>query len=271
MDNLSVISDEWLKHREENTGSIYSTNADVSIRNLLFEQNRFTNLTVASVLLEDRTQYETNKEEWALKLAESRVDSNTPIHEVLHALSNARKTYCDFIVRFVALHQDEVTTADTLSWGNKIHLAFDDLTIQFSKNYYKMMKQKLQKQQNLIDELGASVILINPLVGVLPLTGDIDALRARTIIEKVPEKCTKAAITNLFIDLSGALITESVVIHKIQELTNVLALLGIKSTITGIRPEFAQTSNTMGVSFSDIESFSSLQLALKVNENRVNI
>lgn len=271
MDNLSVITEEWLSHRKENTGSIYSTDADESIENLLTQQNRFTNQTIASVLLKDQSLYEEYKQKWALNMAESRVGTNTPIHEVLHAISKARATYCKFLERFILENKAAIEYEDILNWGQKIHLAFDELTIRFSENYYEMMSTKIKNQQNLIDELGISVILIKPLIGVLPLIGDIDTLRADTIIEKVPEKCTQANITSLFIDLSGALIPEPIVIQKIQELTNVLALLGIKSTITGIRPEFALASNQMGVSFSDINSFSSLQLALKVNINKVTV
>lgn len=271
MDNLSIITEKWLSHRKENTGSIYSTDAEESIENLLIEQNRFTNQTIASVLLEDQSHYEENKKAWALNLAASRVGTNTPIHEVLHAISQARATYCEFLERFITENKDEIKHQDILKWGQKIHLAFDELTIKFSENYYEIMTTKIKKQQYLIDELSISVILIKPLIGVLPLIGDIDTFRADTIIDKVPEKCTVSNITSLFIDLSGALIPEPIVIQKIQELTNILALLGIESTITGIRPEFALASNQMGVSFSDIHSFSSLQLALKVNTNKVSI
>ncbi|MBO1914020.1 hypothetical protein J4G37_55550, partial [Microvirga sp. 3-52] len=67
---------------------------------LLRQQNRLTNLTVTSILLNDKQLFETNKEEWARELAESRIKSNTSIPEVLGALSKARQTYWSFVNEF---------------------------------------------------------------------------------------------------------------------------------------------------------------------------
>ncbi|KIL72453.1 STAS domain-containing protein [Bacillus badius] len=262
IDHSTVITEEWLAAREKKSGSVYSADADQSIEQLLRKQNQLTNLTVASSLLEEQDTFEKQKKQWALEVAESRVASNTPIHEVQDALRAAREAYWHFVEKFVKLNKSKVTHEDILKWGVVIHKAFDELNIKFSEMYFDIMMNRLSAQQSLIEELGSPVIPITSSKGILPLVGDIDTMRAKSILEQIPKKCVEAGISHLFIDLSGVSIIDTMVAQQIFQIIQVLNLLGIKSTMTGIRPEIAQTAVQLGIDFSEIESFSSLQQIL---------
>ncbi|KMY52952.1 sulfate transporter [Bacillus sp. FJAT-27231] len=262
VDNSNAITDAWLAMRDEKAGSVYSADADPSVEQLLRQQNRLTNHTVASILLEDKENFTRQKEKWAREVAESRVSSNTPIHEVQVALNSGRRAYWGFVEKFVEQNRNEVTYEDILRWGNVIHSAFDGLNILFSEKYFDLMMSRLSAQQSLIEELGSPVIPITASTGILPLVGDIDTLRAKNILERIPKKCVDAGIAHLFIDLSGVSIIDTMVAHQIFQIIQVLKLLGIQSTMTGIRPEIAQTAVQLGIDFSGIDSFSSLQQIL---------
>ncbi|MER2089352.1 MAG: STAS domain-containing protein [Sporosarcina sp.] len=261
--NMTAISDKWLSLREEKRGSIYSMEAGESAEALLREQNRLTNLTVASILLSDKEIFETNKEKWAHEVAESRVKSNTSIPEVLNALSKVRQTYWSFVEDFVQSKGDEVTQDDLLRWGISIHLAFDELFVHFSKIYYKIMNSRLAMQQGLIEELSFPIIMLNKAIGVLPLIGNIDTFRGKGFLEYIPAKCVELDVSHLFIDLSGVSVIDTMVAQQIYPVMQVLKLLGINSTLTGIRPEIAQTAVQLGLHFSHIDTYSSLQQALE--------
>lgn len=263
IDHIEDITNEWLSYRSKKKGSIYSIDVDQKIENALKKQNNLTNLTVASSLLRDSTQYEESKGNWAQLIAESRVGSNTPIPEVLEALSKARRAFWVFVEKFISLNVASVTQGDLLKWGMTINRAFDELTVNFSSHYNKLMDTRLAAQTNLIDELNSPVIKINQEIGVLPLVGDIDTLRAKKIFEYVPVKCADINISDLYIDLSGVSIIDTMVAHQIYNLMEMLDLLGIQSTITGIRPEIAQTAIQLGLDFSKVNTYSSLQQALK--------
>ena len=263
IDNLEAITDEWLTYRDEKVGSIYSIDADRSTEVLLREQNRLTNITIASSLLENEEEFVNNKKNWALIVAKSRVNSNTPIHEVLEALSNVRHTFWIFVQRFASMKGNEVKLENILHWGDLIHIAFDDLNVQFAEMYHAIIDRRFMAQQTLIEELGTPVIKINGSIGILPLIGDIDAMRAQVIMDFLPDKCVALGVRHLYIDLSGVSIIDTMVAHQIFQITQVLKLLGIHSTITGIRPEIAQTAIQLGLDFSRVETFSSLQQALK--------
>ena len=52
------------------------------------------------------------------------------------------------------------------------------------------------------------------------------------------------------------------VAQQIYQLISTLNLLGIQSTISGIRPEVAQTSIQLGLDFSQVSTHSTLKQAL---------
>ena len=261
--HISTITDEWLALRDLDHGSIYSSNASASMEQTLRNQNNLTNRAVTSSLLGPTGDFGQLKVEWAEVLAKSRLATNTPLYDVYEAVSRVRKVFWRQIERFVGEQNENVPVAVVLQWGETIHLAFDELLTSFSEMYFKLMSTRLNAQQSLIDELSSPIIKINDTLGILPLVGDIDTERAKSILEVVPTKCIEEDIINLFIDLSGVSIIDTMVANQIYEVVQVLSLLGVKATITGIRPEIAQTSIQLGLDFSTIQTHSSLQQALK--------
>ncbi|MCS0790873.1 STAS domain-containing protein [Cytobacillus firmus] len=261
-ENSINITDMWLSLRDKQKGSIYSADADPAYEKLLREQNTFTNRTVSAALIDNDT-FNENMEEWAITVAESRVDSNTPIFQVLEALSNVRETYWHFVEKFINENKSEVTADDVLKWSTIINKAFDKLINKFSEKYYQLTTNRLVAQQSLINELGTPVIPIKDHTAVLPLIGNIDTERARILLEEIPKKCAKEDVEHLFIDLSGVAIIDTMVAHQIFSLTTALKLLGVKSTISGISPEVAQTSIQLGLDFTGINTYGTLKQALK--------
>ncbi|MDV6377597.1 STAS domain-containing protein [Sporosarcina sp. GW1-11] len=268
---LPEITEAWLAMRKVEEGSIYSLTASGKMEERLREQNRLTILTISSSLLEDTVLFEKNKKEWAAVVALSRVNSNTPIEEVLEALSNVRLTYWRFLKDFYVTNEMRITIQDYVRWSETINRAFDQIYVNFAETYNEYMSAKINHQQTLINELSSPVIKLTPNIGVVPLIGDMDELRAHIMLQSIPEKCLEADITHLFIDLSGVSVIDTLVAQQIFQITQVLALLGTKSTITGIRPEIAHASTELGLDFSNIQTFSSLQQAFakefKIMEN----
>lgn len=261
-ENSINITDMWLSLRDKQKGSIYSADADPAYEKLLREQNTFTNRTVSAALIDEDT-FNENMEEWAITVAESRVDSNTPIFQVLEALSNVRETYWHFVEKFINENKSEVTADDVLKWSTIINKAFDKLINKFSEKYYQLTTNRLVAQQSLINELGTPVIPIKDHTAVLPLIGNIDTERARILLVEIPKKCAKEDVEHLFIDLSGVAIIDTMVAHQIFSLTTALKLLGVRSTISGISPEVAQTSIQLGLDFTGINTYGTLKQALK--------
>ncbi|PIC58703.1 sulfate transporter [Sporosarcina sp. P12(2017)] len=258
---LPEITTSWLAMRKVEKDSIYSLSAHPEMEETLREQNKFTNLTVISSLLDDPEIFEKNKIEWAAVVALSRVNSNTPIEEVIKALSKLRITYWRLIKKFQLVNADEIKLEDYMRWSETLNNAFDQIYIGFAETYNEYINSKFDVQQSLINELSSPVIKITDKIGVVPLIGEMDELRARILLESIPEKSLEADIEHLFIDLSGVTVIDTLVAQQIFQVTKVLSLLGTRCTITGILPAIAQASTELGLDFTNIQTFSSLQLA----------
>ncbi|MGG0411009.1 STAS domain-containing protein [Peribacillus simplex] len=261
LDNSSKITENWLALREKQSGSIYSMDSNEKIEKLLREQNTLTIKTVTSALLEDKTAFIDTMEQWATLVAKSRVESDTPIYEVLEALNKVRETYWAFITDYM-LKDKGITKETIIRWSRLINGAFDQLNREFTEQYYLLTKERLLAQQDLINELGAPIIPIVDAIAVLPLIGEIDTYRAKEILNATPSKCISENVTHLFIDLSGVSLLDTMVAQQIFQLIGTLNLLGIQSTISGIRPEVAQTSIQLGLDFSQVSTHSTLKQAL---------
>ncbi|MGG0787524.1 STAS domain-containing protein [Bacillus sp. AFS017274] len=261
LDNSSKITENWLALREKQSGSIYSMDSNEEIEKLLREQNTLTIKTVTSALLEDKTAFIETMEQWATLVAKSRVESDTPIYEVLEALNKVRETYWAFITDYM-LKDTGITKDIIIRWSRLINRAFDQLNREFTEQYYLLTKERLLAQQELINELGAPVIPIVDAIAVLPLIGEIDTYRAKEILNETPSKCISKNVTHLFIDLSGVSLLDTMVAQQIYQLISTLNLLGIQSTISGIRPEVARASIQLGLDFSLVSTHSTLKQAL---------
>ncbi|WP_285768031.1 STAS domain-containing protein [Peribacillus sp. SI8-4] len=262
LDHSSTITEKWLSLREKQAGSIYSVDTDAKVEELLRKQNTLTIKTVTSALLEDKSSFIENMEEWAIMVAKSRVESDTPIYEVLEALNKVRETYWDFITDHMLKDDNNISKDMIIRWSRLFNQAFDQLNREFTEQYYLLTKKRLLAQQNLINELGSPIIPIVDAMAVLPLIGEIDTYRAKEILDTTPSKCISKNVSHLFIDLSGVTLLDTMVAQQVFELISTLNLLGIKSTISGIRPEVAQTAIQLGLDFSQVSTYSTLKQAL---------
>ena len=262
MDHSSTITERWLALREKVDGSIYSVENLDEVEELLRKQNTLTIKTVTSILLDDQTIFMEHRERWALIVAKSRIESETPIYEVLDALNKVRVTYWAFMKDYMLQEELAITKEMIIRWSHLIHAAFDQLNREFTEQYYRLTEKKLIAQQALINEIGSPVIPIVDSIAVLPLIGEIDTFRAKEILNLTPAKCIERNVSHLFIDLSGVLFLDTMVAHQIYQLISTLNLLGIQATISGIRPEVAQTSIQLDVDFSHVRTHSTLKQAL---------
>jgi rsbT co-antagonist protein RsbR len=139
----------------------------------------------------------------------------------------------------------------------------DEVILRFIEATHKYPQTVLKAQQATINELSAPVILLSNHQGLLPLIGDIDTSSAKMILEKTLKHCSQRGIHHLFVDLSGVAMIDTMVAHQLFQLLNALKLIGVKITLSGIRPGIAQTAVQLGLSFQETEVRSNLAQALE--------
>ncbi|MFP3340442.1 STAS domain-containing protein, partial [Micrococcus sp. SIMBA_131] len=69
-------------------------------------------------------------------------------------------------------------------------------------------------------------------------------------------------VDHLFIDLSGVYLVDTRVAQQIFQLITGLKLIGVTATLSGIRPEIAQTAVQLGIDFGEILITSNLAQAI---------
>lgn len=261
MDSAPQITDRWASLLYDYKNSIYAEDAGDEMRAKLRKQHRMTIETVASAILEDEEQYNKNVKVWVDRVANSRVKTNTPIHEVLKAVGKSGTVIWEFIETFTELHRQHVTPAMVIHWSKNLHRALDEVNNKFTRFYYELIDRKIKSQREEIHKTSSPVIPIMKGIGVFPLVGQISERRAELIIQYIPQVCKEKDIEMLFIDLSGTSFTETYVREKLRQMVQILHMLGIDCAVSGLRPDSVMILGG-NRQVQDIPFYNSLQQAL---------
>jgi rsbT co-antagonist protein RsbR len=126
-------------------------------------------------------------------------------------------------------------------------------------------KETEKHQQDMneeINELSATLVPLLDDVAVLPLRGKINQEKAMALLELIPVKLKDQSVNRLIIDFSGVYALDRMVIDYLFRITNVSSLLGVRSIITGIRPELAVEATNMGIDLSSFPAVATVKDAL---------
>lgn len=259
IESTASFTEEWMKCQEIRTGSHYSLDAPPEVTEKIKEQNgKYFNL-VAESLFQTEQEMRKSISEWTEQTASQRANSDTSLTEVTRNGGHFRRLLMEFIERFAEQTDLQVTIKDLMHWVKKINTSFDYVMETFTDNFLNILLDRLSSQSNLINELSAPVITLTDNVGLLPIIGDIDTTRAKSILETTLQQSTDSGISYLIIDLSGVVMVDTMVAQQIFQLIESLTLIGVQTILTGIRPEVAMTAVQLGIDFSEIQTENSLK------------
>ncbi|MDR4225998.1 STAS domain-containing protein [Bacillus mojavensis] len=256
------ISSAWYETIEEtDPNSIYASTDPAVIKNLK-SQNLAFNYKISRIFIDEEEVYLPILKAWAFEVTQDQEHLKTPIHYIIREFVRVRDLFVSYVKEFVHINQDTVKSEEAEDLYHTLIKAFDLVIHIFIEEMYKNTSLQLQAQKDMITELSAPVIVLFHSVGLLPLIGDIDTVRAKFIMENTLNQCAKKKVTQLYIDLSGVAVIDTMVAHQLFSLIEALRLIGVSSTLSGIRPEIAQTAVQLGLSFEDISLRSTLASAI---------
>ena len=126
-------------------------------------------------------------------------------------------------------------------------------------------KDREKQRTEMIDEINEQSAILVPLlddIAVLPIVGKIDEEKARLLLDIIPGKVRKQNINHVIIDFSGVYALDQIVIDALFKISSVLSLLGVRSIITGLRPEMAINAIHQDINLSAIPTFATVKDAL---------
>ncbi|WP_409275948.1 STAS domain-containing protein [Neobacillus sp. SCS-31] len=200
-------------------------------------------------------------EQWGRETGEFTYSLGIPLNEALKDTSYYRMFIIDALEEEIEKHNMSIKTVFAVS--RKIDPLLDHAVYCFSLTYVHYYKKNLEASKTAFLELSVPVVPLMNGIAILPLIGNIDTERAQLIMEEALEAAVRLKLTTLFFDLSGVMIVDTMVADQLFKVINALELLGVKSILTGIRPEIAQTVIKMGIDFRNVTIKATLQQAFK--------
>jgi rsbT co-antagonist protein RsbR len=262
IDKTWQMTEEWYASIDKSKATGVYASTDPKIIATLKKQNHDFHLHFCEVFVTEESKFLKDIEKWVLMIAQDDEHLNTPVTVIMMEFFNVQKQYLGFLKEFVNQHEGEYSQEVIDSWNEIIINTFNKIVTWVVAENQNVAIQRLEAQQDMINELSTPVIALNNHMGLLPLIGEIDTTRARFIGENTLQQCIDKDISHLLIDLSGVLIIDTMVAQQIFQLIETLSLIGVKSTLSGIRPEIAMTAVQLGLSFETISIKSNLAQAI---------
>ncbi|AOU00702.1 RsbT co-antagonist protein RsbRB [Bacillus amyloliquefaciens] len=265
-EQVDQIAKEWIETMEDSDpNSIYSLTNPV-ITEELTEQDKEFYRHINKMYIMPEKEFLEEFERWVIELAKDQKHLDTPVQYVVREFMRNRRLYISYYDAFADKHESSFSQGERKKWENLITQVFDFTIYTFVDHAEHNSKMQLNAQREMILELSSPVITLSKRTALLPLVGDIDTERAKFILENTLSTCAKRLIEHLLIDLSGVVVVDTMVAHQIFKLIEALKLIGVTSTLSGIRPEIAQTAVQLGINFSDITVKSNLAQALNYHQ-----
>ncbi|MDQ0273446.1 STAS domain-containing protein [Cytobacillus purgationiresistens] len=256
------ITEQWYADLDKSKDGVYGTTDYVQIQSLKNQNHEF-HVIFCELFNADSSETEERFDNWLDAVARDQGHLNTPLDQIIGEFLTVQEQYYRLVQDYVISLDYTSTHDEVYQWNNLITASFSKLIREFSKRNIDESEKLLQAQQEMIVELSSPVIKIKQDVAILPLVGDIDTHRAQVIFDKTLSHCNEFQIEELVIDLSGVVIIDTMVAAQIFQVIDGLKLIGTVASLTGIRPEIAQTAVQLGINFSGVKVYATLEQALQ--------
>ncbi len=111
-------------------------------------------------------------------------------------------------------------------------------------------------------ELSTPVVRLWEGIIAVPLVGTLDSARTQLVMEKLLDTLVATGADHAVIDITGVPTVDTEVAQHLLKTVSAARLLGAECTISGIRPQVAQTIVSLGIEFGDIATKATLADAL---------
>ncbi|CAG6398891.1 STAS domain-containing protein [Streptomyces cocklensis] len=145
----------------------------------------------------------------------------------------------------------------------------DDLGLYTVEVHAKTREEIISAQAEQLLELSTPVVkLWDGIVGV-PLVGTLDSARTQVVMEKLLQSLLDQNATHAIVDITGVPSVDTQVAQHLLKTVVAARMMGAECTISGIRPQIAQTIVALGIEFGDITTKATLADALRHALHRI--
>lgn len=138
----------------------------------------------------------------------------------------------------------------------------DALGLATFESYARAREAVIVEQAEQLLELTTPVVKLWDGVVAVPLIGTLDSARTQIVMEKLLQTLVDTGSEHAIIDITGVPAVDTEVAQHLLKTVVAARLMGAECTISGIRPQIAQTIVALGIDFGDIPTKASLADAL---------
>jgi len=122
--------------------------------------------------------------------------------------------------------------------------------------------QLLHEQSQAVMAMSTPVTEIWDGILLLPIVGIIDSRRSEDIMNAVLDAIKHSKAKEFILDISGVGVVDTAVANYLISITKATALMGCRSTISGISPAISKTIIQLGIETDDVNTTSTMMDAL---------
>ncbi|TKR24064.1 STAS domain-containing protein [Cellulomonas hominis] len=138
----------------------------------------------------------------------------------------------------------------------------DDLGLFTFESFAAAREDIIAEQAEQLLELSTPVVKLWEGVVAVPLVGTLDSARTQVVMEKLLQTLVDTGSEHAIIDITGVPAVDTQVAQHLLKTVVAARLMGAECTISGIRPQIAQTIVALGIEFGDISTKATLADAL---------
>ncbi|MFF2622918.1 STAS domain-containing protein [Oerskovia jenensis] len=138
----------------------------------------------------------------------------------------------------------------------------DELGLLTFETFAAARESIIAEQAEQLLELSTPVVKLWKGIVAVPLVGTLDSARAQVVMEKLLNTLVDTGSEHAIIDITGVPAVDTQVAQHLLKTVVAARLMGAECTISGIRPQIAQTIVALGIEFGDIRTRATLADAL---------
>ncbi|MED4128676.1 STAS domain-containing protein [Shouchella miscanthi] len=256
------LTEQWYEDLNKEREGVYGSTDQEAVA-LLKRQNHAFHVLFCELFNGDDQHPEELFETWIQTMAEDDAHLGTPMPAMIEEFLNVKEQYIALLEEYALQCSETITISEFNQWNKRLASALKVIMVKFTANNLAHTAEQLRTRQEMIAQLSAPIIKLRKGIALLPLVGELEIDRAHIIFTQTLEKCSKMTIQSLLIDLSGVSDVDRHVADQLFLLISGLKLIGIKASLSGLRPEIARTSIHLGVDFKGVNVYSSIERALE--------
>ncbi|HEV7204136.1 MAG TPA: STAS domain-containing protein [Jatrophihabitans sp.] len=147
----------------------------------------------------------------------------------------------------------------------------DELALFTFETYAEARDRIINQQAEEMLELSTPVVKLWDGIVAVPLVGTLDSARTQVVTEKLLQTLVDTGSEHAIIDITGVPAVDTQVAQHLLKTVVAARLMGAECTISGIRPQIAQTIVALGIEFGDVATKATLADALVMALRKIGV